>query len=46
MNIFISREKLHAQPASGMKQTMVEALARKYYEAEQLPGAINNGGSK
>lgn len=37
----ISREELKTIITSGTKQTIVEALPRKYYEAEHLPGAIN-----
>lgn len=37
----ISREELKTRIASGKKQTIVEALPGKYYEAEHLPGAIN-----
>lgn len=41
MDQFISREDLKALIASGTKHTIVEALPKKYYEAEHLPGAIN-----
>ena len=41
MSQFISREDLKTLIAAGTKQTIVEALPRKYYEAEHLPGAIN-----
>jgi rhodanese-related sulfurtransferase len=41
MSQSISREKLETLLASGTKQTLIEALPRKYYEAEHLPGAIN-----
>ncbi len=37
----ISRAELETLIASGAKSTLVEALPRKYYEAEHLPGAIN-----
>lgn len=41
MSQFISREDLKILIASGTKQTIIEALPEKYYEAEHLPGAIN-----
>jgi len=41
MSQSISREELKTMLASGTKHTVVEALPRKYYEAEHLPGAIN-----
>lgn len=41
MSQFISREDLKTLIASGKKHTIVEALPRKDYEAEHLPGAIN-----
>ncbi len=41
MNQLISREDLKTLIASGKGHTIVEALPRKYYEAEHLPGAIN-----
>lgn len=41
MGQFISREELKALIASGKKHTIIEALPKRYYEAEHLPGAIN-----
>jgi rhodanese-related sulfurtransferase len=41
MNQLISREDLKTLIASDKKHTIVEALPKKYYEAEHLPGAIN-----
>lgn len=41
MSQWISREDLKALIASDAKKTIIEALPRKYYETEHLPGAIN-----
>ena len=41
MSQSISREDLKTLIASGKEHTIVEALPRKYYEVEHLPGAIN-----
>lgn len=41
MGQFISREEIKTLIASGKKHTIVEALPKRYYEAEHLPGAIN-----
>ncbi len=41
MSQFISRDELKTVIASGKRHTIIEALPRKYYEAEHLPGAIN-----
>ena len=41
MNQSISRAELKAMLDSGAKLTLIEALPRKYYAAEHLPGAIS-----
>ena len=41
MDKYISREALQALIASNTRKTIIEALPKKYYEAEHLPGAIN-----
>lgn len=37
----ITREELKARLDAGEPTTIVEALPRRYYDAEHLPGAIN-----
>ena len=41
MSQSISRDDLKNLTDSGKTPTIVEALPKKYYEAEHLPGAIN-----
>ena len=41
MGPFISRDEIKTLVASGSKHTIVEALPKRYYDAEHLPGAIN-----
>jgi rhodanese-related sulfurtransferase len=40
-NQSITREELKARLDSGQPVTIIEALPRRYYDAEHLPGAIN-----
>jgi rhodanese-related sulfurtransferase len=41
MSQFISREDLNTLITSSAEHTIVEALPKKYFDAEHLPGAIN-----
>ena len=41
MSQFISREDLKVLIESGLQHTIIEALPKKYYEVEHIPGALN-----
>ena len=41
MTLSISREDLYAMITTATNHTIVEALPKKYYDSEHLPGAIS-----